>query len=517
MEHVLILSAVALLLVAATNILAEKLPIPVPVVQTAVGIALAFIPGVPRIALDPDFVLLAVLPPLVYAAAVQLPWEEFRENLRAIATLAFGLVAATVAAAAAVAHSIVPGLSWPAALVLGAVVSPTDPVASTALASRIGVPRRLIAVLEGEGLVNDAVALTIKTIALAALLGAGASVSSGLVRFVVIVAGEIGYGLALGWFIAQVRKRIDDASTETVVTLVTPFAAYLVPWALGGSGVLATVATGMYIGEQSPELVPSGIRLRLTSVWQVIVYVLNGILFLLTGLQARSIWSGTGGQPGVLQNAAAIALTVIFLRFVWAWPAAKLPRWVLSIFGDVDPMPPVRHLGFVAWSGMRGAISLAAALSLPAELQFRREIIFMTAFVIAATLLVQGTTLPWLIRILRLDADAANEREAEQRSEASARSEIAACALEALRGETSLLAHRIRQDYELVEKGAGEVDSTYDAARDAELRSRALAAQRRRLIDLHRNGRISAWVLGRLERDLDLQEAALENRVSSEG
>jgi monovalent cation/hydrogen antiporter len=510
MEYALLVAIAALALVAATNLLATRIPVPAPVVQTVVGIILVFIPGIPAIHLNADFVLLVVLPPLVYAAAVKLPWEDFVQNIRPIATLAFGLVGATVAVVAAVAHSVISGLPWAASVVLGAIVSPTDPVAATALASRIGIPRRLVAIIEGEGLVNDAVALTTKTIAVGALIGGTLSISTGVLRFVLIVIGEIAYGWAVGWLTAAIRKRIEDSSTETMVSLITPFAAYLIPVWLGGSGVLATVAAGMYIGEQRPELVPSGTRLHLTSVWGVIVYALNGTLFVLTGLQARAIWNATAeGRTYILLDGIVIAIAVIVLRFCWTWPAA----WLLSGTLGRDPMPPSRHLTFVAWSGMRGAISLAAALSIPGSVEGRSLIVFITASVIAATLLLQGTTLPWLVRLLRLDKDAAAEREQTQKCEAEARVIAASAALEALKGERNAIADRVRQGYELIVKSGEIGKSAHETDIEAGIRHKAIAAQRRRIIEMHRNGKINDVVLRRLERDLDLQEARIENRV----
>ncbi len=518
MEHALIVSLAALALLAGTNLVALRVPIPAPVIQTFVGIALAFIPGIPTVHLNPDLVLLGILPPLIYAAAVKLPWEEFVRNMRTITILAFGLVLATVAAVAVIAHSIIPGLPWAAALALGAIVSPTDPVASTALASRIGVPQRLVAILEGEGLVNDAIALTVKTIALGAFITGEVEISAGVLRFVVIVVGEIAYGLAIGWLVASIRKRIADPSTEAIVTLITPFLAYLVPAWLGGSGVLSTVATGMYIGVQQPELVPFGTRLHLTSFWDVIVYALNGILFLLTGLQARTIWNGAASAPKhLLVYAGVIAGSAIVLRLCWTWPAAWLPRVLFPQIRTRDPMPSSRHLSFIAWSGMRGAISLAAALSIPASVNSRSVIVFITAAVIAATLLLQGTTLPWVIRMLRLDRDARAEKDETAKCEAEARILSARAALTALQGEGGRVVERIRKDYTFIINGGATEDSAREMESEAAVRRKAIAAQRRSIIDMHRRGRINDRVLRRIERDLDLHEAAIANRVSTPG
>ena len=268
--------------------------------------------------------LLAVLPPLVYSAAVRLPWREFRANLRPISSLALGLVACTTGAIALVSHAIVPGFSWGAAFVLGAIVSPTDPVAATAVASRLGVPNRLTTIIEGEGLVNDAIALTIFGIASTALVGGSFSIEHGLLKFAIILVGEISYGVAVGWVIAKIRRRISDARVEIAVSLLTPFLAYLPPESLGGSGVLAAVAAGMYIGELTPELVPSGTRLHLSGVWDFIIYALNGTLFLLTGLQFRAVWSGAEGLPStnLWESGLAVAAVLIATRFAWTYTAA---------------------------------------------------------------------------------------------------------------------------------------------------------------------------------------------------
>jgi CPA1 family monovalent cation:H+ antiporter len=512
-EHGLIIAICAVAVIAGSNLLAARVPVPAAIVQTAIGIVLAFVPGFPTIHLQPDFVLMAVLPLLVYASAVELPWEDFRDNLRSIATLAFGLVAVTVVAVAAIAHAVIPALPWAAALVLGAIVSPTDPVASSAVAARIGVPQRLVAIIEGEGLVNDAVALTIKAIAVGALVGGSLSISAGIVKFAAIVVGEVAYGWALGWVMAVIRKRITDSSAEILVSLITPFAAYLPPLAFGGSGVLATVATGMYIGEQNPELVPPGTRLHLTSVWQLVVYTLNGALFLLTGLQFRSIWNGTtSGIEHPLLYGFIVAAVCIVLRFVWTWPGEWLPRALRSGARRRDPMPPSRHLAFIAWSGMRGAISLAAALSIAESVSSRALIVFITACVIAATLLVQGSTLPWIIRWLRLDQDAAAERERESQREAEARSAAAAAAVEALDRERHPIADELRRSYESIPNSDG-AEAASDPDLEARFRRKAIDAARRRIIAMHHNGEISDAVLRRIERDLDLREALLENRV----
>ena len=265
--------------------IANRLPIPPAVIWAVLGVVASFTPGIPHTRLDPHIALLLVLPPLVYSSAVQLPWADFQENLGSISLLAVGLVLATTAGVALLAHRIA-GLPWAAAVTLGAVISPTDPVAASAVAARIGLPHRIVAILEGEGLVNDAVSLSIFHIALAAWAGSTFSVEQGVLRFVAILVGEPLYGYLLALLIAHIRGRITDPVIEIGVSLLTPFAAYLVPEQLGGSGILATLAVGMYIGEQSSTLIPAGTRLHATSFWRMIVFLLNGGLFITAGLEA---------------------------------------------------------------------------------------------------------------------------------------------------------------------------------------------------------------------------------------
>lgn len=518
MEYGLVIAIGALALVAVSELLALRVGLPAAVVQTALGLALAFISGIPSIRLNPEFVLKVILPVLVYAAAVELPWDAFRRNIGPIATLAFGLVIATVAAVAAVIHFLIPSWSWPAALVVGAIVSPTDPVAITAVASRLGVPHRLVAIVEGEGLVNDAVALTIKTIALAALITGHASMGAAVARFFAIVVGEIGWGWLVGWIFAVIRRRIEDSSTEIAISLLTPFAAYLIPQALGGSGVLATVAAGMYIGEKRPELVPYGTRLHLASVWQVIVYALNGVLFLLTGLQFRSIWfESRVGAGHVLLYGSAVAGTAVALRICWTWAAVWLRRLIVTAFHRGDSVLPWRHVAFIAWSGMRGSISLAAALSLPAATDLTNPVVFITAFVIAVTLMLQGATLPILIRLLRLDRDAHAERAKLQKCEAEARRGTAAAALAMLEPEQGPVADQIKRRYRTVARAAEPSGSGEQVDKEAALRQRAISAERQHVIQMHRNGEIPELVLRRIERELDLEEALLKARTEPPG
>jgi CPA1 family monovalent cation:H+ antiporter len=485
------------------------------------GLGVAFLPCVPAIRLDPHLALFLVLPPLVYSSAVQLPWPEFRDNLRPIAVLAIGLVAASVVAVSFLAHELA-GLPWSVAFALGAVVSPTDPVAASSVASRVGMPRRLVAILEGEGLVNDAVALTVLRIALAAWAGATFSAADGLLRFFAILLGEPLYGWLLGKGVAYLRSRITDPEIEIAVSLLTPFAAYLPAERLGGSGILATVAVGMYIGERSPTLIPAGTRLHATSFWKMIVFLLNGGLFITAGMELRRVFAspvpGARGLAWGLWMAAAVAL----LRIVWcgfSWYGLQTLRAAL---GRKRHPGAFRDIAVIAWSGMRGPISLAAVLSIPAAVGNRdyrdfEAVLSMTAVVIVTTLLGQGAALPALVKALGVSRDAAEDQEVLNRQEALGRTEAARAALQRLsdlelQGQVAPgLAQHLRHLYD-ARLGAGDGPAgSFDEDRNTNaLRSELIRIERARILELRNAGRISDRALERLQRTLDLRESLLD-------
>jgi CPA1 family monovalent cation:H+ antiporter len=509
-----------LILVGAA--LASRTPLPDPIVWVLLGLGVAFVPGVPEFRLDAHLALFLVLPPLVYSSAVQLPWPEFRENFRPIAVLAVGLVAASTVAVGFLAHEFA-GLPWSVALALGAIVSPTDPVAASAVASRVGIPRRLTAILEGEGLVNDAVSLTVLRIALAAWSGASFSPAEGVLRFVAILVGEPLYGWVLGMGIAFLRARITDPQIEITVSLLTPFAAYLLPERLGGSGILATVAVGMYIGERSSTLVPAGTRLHATSFWQMIVFLLNGGLFLTAGMELRRVFaSASRGTTHGLAWGLCLAAVVALVRIVscgFSWYGLQALRAAL---GRQRRPRPLRHIAVIAWSGMRGPISLAAALSIPAAVGNRdygdfETVLAVTAVVVVATLLGQGAALPALIKALGLSRDAAEDRAILGQQEALGRTEATRAALQRLselesQGRVaSRPAERLRRLYndQLTQETEGVGRSDEEGSVDA-IRSELIGAERARILDLRSTGRISDYALERLQRALDLRESLLD-------
>jgi Na+/H+ antiporter len=480
--------------------IANKTPFPNAVIWVLLGLGCAFIPGFPHVRLNPELALFLVLPPLVYSSAVDLPWPEFRDNLRPISLLAIGLVAATTGAVALVAHHIA-GLPWSVSFALGAVISPTDPVAASAVASRVGLPHRLVAILEGEGLVNDAVSLSIFRIALLAWAGSGFSLEQGLLRLALILIGEPLYGWLLGIVVAFIRSRITDPDIEITVSLLTPFAAYLVPERLGGSGILATVAVGMYIGERSPELIPAGTRLHATSFWRMIVFLLNGGLFLTAGLELGREIGSPMAQADVLEWGLWIGIVIAGVRVLWcalSWFGFDALRAALR---RTRRGASTRHVAVIAWSGMRGPISLAAALSIPAALGTAagrnfQIVLAITAAVIVITLLGQGTVLPFLVRKLDLSKDADAEDEQLRTQERLGETEAARAALERLseleshgRVPPETAEHLRRVYHDRVNEAESQAGT--DGQVPGSVRSELIKAERARILELRREGRIS--------------------------
>ena len=521
-ENSLVLVA---LLAAAAALLsaAELIRVPYPILLVLGGLALGFVPGVPRIELPPDLVLVAVLPPLLYGTAFFTSLRDLRANVRPITLLAIGLVLTTMLLVAVVAHALIPGLSWPVAFVLGAIVSPTDPTAATAIAERLGLPRRLVALIEGESLVNDGTALVAYRYAVAAVVTGSFSLPSASGRFVLGVAGGIAVGLGVGFLIRQARRRLDNPPVEITISVLSGYFAYLPAQAAGVSGILAAVTTGIYMGWHTPELTSAQTRLQGTAVWEILFFLLNGLLFALVGLQLPVILDALSGRSAatLVGYGAVVAAAVVAARFLWILPANYLPRLLRRSAAEPSPWKAGTIL---AWSGMRGAVSLAAALALPlttdpgAAFPNRELVIFLTFSVILGTLVVQGLTLPALIRVLGLEDDGLAEKE-----EAKARVHAAEAALvrldelieeewvrddtvERLRGLFGFRRERFRSRFDPESDGAVEDRST-DFRR---LMRELLDAERRAIVELRRAGRIDDAVLRRVMRDLDLEEARLE-------
>jgi len=506
--------------VAGLSVLARVVRVPYPILLVLGGLVLGFVPGMPAVELPPELVLVAFLPPLLYWAGFFSSPRDLRADARAISMLAVGLVLATMVAVAVTAHAMVDAMTWPAAFALGAIVSPTDPLAASAIGRRLGVPRRLLTVLEGESLVNDATALVAYRVAVAAAVsGSFVAWQAGL-RFVVTAAGGVVVGLLAGWLVAELRRRLDDPVVEIVISVVTGYAAYLPAELLGVSGVLAAVTAGLYVGWRAPELASASTRLLGFSFWEVLVYLANAVLFILVGLQLRPILEDLDGTAVavLVGQGVLVSAMVVAVRLGWAFSVPYLVRLV-----DRRPSQRMRRVGakdrlMLGWSGMRGAVSLAAALALPLDFPMRNLILFLTFAVIFATLVVQGLTLPALIRRLRFDQD-----DAEEREELKARLAATYAALERLdelagadwtRDDTVERLHamyefrrqRLKERGGYLENGGAEDRSLAYQRLLREL----LQAQRQAIVQLRNQGRISNDVMHRIERELDLEDTRLE-------
>jgi Na+/H+ antiporter len=506
--------------VAGLSILARLVRVPYPILLVLGGLAIGFAPGMPAIELPPELVLVAFLPPLLYWSGFFSSPRDLRADARAITLAAVGLVLATAAAVAVVAHAVVDGLSWPAAFALGAIVSPTDPLAATAIARRLGVPRRLITVLEGESLVNDATALVAYRVAVAAAVsGSFVAWQAGL-RFLVGAAGGVVVGLVVGWLVAEVRRRLDDPVVEIVISVVTGYVAYLPAELLDVSGVLAAVTAGLYVGWRAPELASPSTRLLGFSFWEVMVYLANAVLFILVGLQLQPILSTLGGTAVAVlaAQAALVSAVVIAVRLGWVFTVPYLVRLL-----DRRPSQLLRRAGarerlVIGWSGMRGAVSLAAALALPEDFPMRNLILFLTFAVILATLVLQGLTLPALIRRLRVTGDGAEEQE-ELRARMAA-TKAALDRLDELAGEDWTRDDTVARLHGLFEfrrrrlkarAGIWEDDGAEDRSLAYQrLVRELLVAQRQAIVRLRNQGVISNDVMHRIERELDLEDTRLE-------
>jgi CPA1 family monovalent cation:H+ antiporter len=525
-ENSLILAG--LLAAAATLIaLADVVRIPYPILLVLGGLTLGFLPGMPHIELPPELVLVAVLPPLLYGTAFFTPLREFRANAVRISTLAVGLVLATMVVVAAVAHAMVPGLGWPSAFVLGAIVSPTDPTAATSIAERLGLPRRLAAVIDGESLVNDGTALVAYKYAVAAVVAGTFSLAHASASFLLNVIGGVAVGLAVGYVIRHARRRLDNPPVELTISIVSGYLAFLPAAALGVSGVLAAVTVGIYMGWHTAELTNASTRLQGTGVWEVLFFALNAVLFGLVGLQLPAILDGLSAisTADLIRYGAVVTATVTAVRLVWVLGSIYLPRLVHGRLHGRDQLRSWRAGLIVTWSGMRGAVSLAAALSLPLTtdggepFQRRQLLIFLTFAVILGTLVVQGLTLPGLIRLVGLEFDGLADRE-----EAKARIHAAESALERLdelldeewvRDDT---AERMRGLYNFRrQRFSARIDDDVDdggsEARSVDyqrLRHELLEAERTAVLDLRRRGAIDDDVLRRVVRDIDLEDVRLD-------
>jgi monovalent cation/hydrogen antiporter len=513
--------------VAGLNAVARWLSVPYPIPLVLGGLVLGLVPGMPEIELDPDLVLVIFLPPLLYAAAFFSDLRALRSNIRPLSLAAIGLVLVTTGVVAVLGHEVV-GLSWPLSFALGAIVSPTDPVAATTIMRRLGAPRRVVNFVEGESLVNDATALVAYRIAVSAAIGGSLSALDAGLEFLGAAAGGIAIGLVVGFVVGEIRRRLDDTPTELTISLLTAYAAFIPADELGLSGVLASVTTGIYLGWIAPEIASPQTRLQGFAVWEILVFLLNATLFILIGLQLPVIADGldaysTGELVGY---SALVCAAVIATRFAFMFTVPYLIRAL-----DRRPQQRARRTGarervVTSWAGMRGAVSLAAALALPLEtdagapLPDRDLLLFITFALILVTVVGQGLTLPALIRRLGVQEDGAEEEAEEARARYTA-AEAALDRLEELAGEDWTrddTVDRARRLYQFrqrrVKVRVGKIEDE-DGLEDRSIAYQRLmrelyVAQRRAVVLLRNSGEISNEVMHRIERELDLEDSRLE-------
>ena len=514
---------VLLLIVIAFGALARRLRTPYPIVLVIAGLMMSLVPGIPRPSLDPDVIFFVILPPLLYAAAWNTSWREFRHHLVSIASLAFGLVGFTVAGVAIAAAWIAPGFDWRSGFLLGAVASTTDAIAATSIAKTMGLPRRIVDVLEGESLINDAsgllaLELGVLLISLGRLPTAGFALS----RLSWLIGGGLLVGLALGALTAWFERRIDDGPIEIAISILVPYGAYLIAEEIHGSGVLAVVAAGLYLSPRSARFFSPTVRLQANAVWGALTFVLNGLVFALIGLQLPAVLAGVRGSSvrSMLVAGGLFSALVIALRLIWVFPGARLSYFIRRrLLHQDDRIPSARQLVVIGWAGMRGVIALAAAMSLPKNLAngepfpHRDAIVFLTFCLILSTLVVQGLTLPPLIRML--DVSEPRGPECEEREAHRIVLEAALARLDSLRMGTSPATASVYDDIEQYYRrrlaGLGTADErAQDPLSYSDILLALLRVERDAAIRLRDEHRIDDEELRTLEYELDLREARLQ-------
>jgi Na+/H+ antiporter len=518
---------ILLAVLAGTALLARRINVAPAILLLLAGVALAFVPGMPSLELPPELVLLVVLPPLIYSASVAMSWRAFRYNLRPIILLSVGCVIFTAFAVAAATHYLI-GLPWNTGFLLGAIVAPPDVVAPLAIARKLGIPRRILVVLEGEGLANDATALILYRFAVVAISTGLFSLPTALGEFAAIVAGEMLFGAAVGWLSLSARHRARDPQIEITLSLITPYVAYWVPEHFGGSGVIAAVACGLYMSWNGPLLISSATRLQGIFFWDLVIYLIEGLLFLLTGFQMRLLFEKSKTFPldDILIATALVTVMIVVARFAWVFPATYLPRLIKRV-RTRDPSPPWQWVFVLSFTGVRGAVSLAAALALPFALPggeafpYRDLILFVSFGVIFITLVGFGLWLPPVVRWLGVAEAGRAEHLAERESEIAARREALGVALKSLdamtddRDLSDEVVKLLRARHEI---RANQLPDSLDpdghdaSAAGTALTRELISAERKFIHVLLRDGKITDETRRRIERDLDLEEASLANR-----
>jgi monovalent cation/hydrogen antiporter len=524
-EHIELIVFGLLLAIAGLGVLAWVVRVPYPVMLVLGGTVIGFLPGVPTVELDPDLVLLIFLPPLLYGAAFFTSVRDLRRNAKPIAMLSIPLVLVTMAGVAVVAHHVV-GLDWGPAFVLGAIVSPTDAVAPAEIMRRVGAPRRLITIIEGENLTNDWTALVLYRFAITAVVTGSFSLWESIPEFFLTGVGGVAVGLVAGRIIREVRARIDDPPTEITISILSGYVGYLPAEELGLSGVIAAVTIGLYMGWHTPQLTTPLMRLQGVAVWEIMTFLLNATLFLLVGLQLPNVLDGLSGRSAgeLIGWGVLVSAVVIGVRLLWMFVVPHAVRIADRRRGEGPTRAPPAERLAIGWAGMRGSVSLAAALAIPlhtdagAAFPNRELIIFLAFCVILVTLVGQGLTLGPLITRLGLKDDGVEERE-----ERVARQRVAEAGLgridelgepdwispDSVGRARNLLDYRSRRFGALAGGDGDEFEQRTNAWR--RLMHELFDAQRQELVAMRNQGEISDEVRRRIERDLDLEESRLEN------
>ncbi|MEX6689723.1 Na+/H+ antiporter [Danxiaibacter flavus] len=509
------------------GVLSNKYRFPFPIILVLCGVGISLIPGLPVISLKPDIVFLIFLPPLLYGAAWNTSWHDFKANLRPISLAAIGLVLFTMVLVAATAHAIIPGMTWPLGLLLGAIVSPPDAVAATSVTKGLGLEPRMNAILEGESLVNDASGLIAYKYAIAAVTYGNFVFWEAGLNFLIVVAGGTAIGLAIGSIMYFVHKKfICDAVIEVTLTFLTPFACYLLAEHFHVSGVLAVVSSGLFLSYNSAVIFTHESRIKSYAVWDVVIFILNGLIFVLIGLQLRSIMQGIEAytKTELVLYSIAISFVVIIVRFIWVVPAAYLPRILSKRIRKNEPFNP-KNLVVFSWAGMRGVVSMAAALALALDFPQRNLIIYLTFCVILSTLILLGSTLPWVIRKLKLPVYTIALEEYEVRNQ------VVTNTITHIEENLSLLndelLNNIKSKYEIKYNRLQKTDlpANYFGQKDtqpadifnqfSQIQIDLIGVERQTLDHLHRQGKASEEVLRKIERELDLEETRLKMEMYS--
>jgi CPA1 family monovalent cation:H+ antiporter len=529
MDHDLGLAISAFaLVVGATAVagLARRLRISAPVLLVIVGVVVSFIPGVPDYTVDPEILLLIVLPPLLYSAALESSLIGFRANLRPIGFLSVGLVLATTVVVGLVVHLVIPEIPLAAAFALGAIVAPPDAVAAAAVGRELGLPRRVLTILGGESLVNDATALTVYRVAVAAAVGGGISLLEGVGLFVLAAGGGVAIGLVLAPLVHRLRLRLTEPILENTLSLVTPFGAYLLAEVLDVSGVLAVVVVGLYLGHHQSETSYAA-RLQAAAVWRMLDFLLESVVFALIGLQLPAVLDALSGRsPLTLAWYAILVIAVVILiRIAWVFPFTYVPRWLSPRLRSRDPSPRWQVPAVISWAGMRGVVSLAAAFALPPDFPARDLILFLTMAVVLGTLVLHGFTLPWVIRKLGVTDD---EHYRDILAKANAQHQAVNAAIERLDKFVDgaepappddvverlriLAENRRNSAWERLGGGSGPDNRETPSEAFRRLRREMVTAERDVFLEMRDRGHLDDEVLRRMIYELDLEEAMLDWR-----